>query len=167
MIVNNPSFLPWRSTLATVLASYRSGTRRAELAELGLARARELGQNRGIGVALRAHARVVGGSDGLGELSESVELLRDSPASSSSRYSLVELGGALRRAGQRSAAREPLREGLALAQRCGAVTLADAAHEELIVSGAQAPARAARRARRADPVGAAGRRARGGRDAEP
>jgi DNA-binding CsgD family transcriptional regulator len=136
VIVNNPSFLPWRPTLATILAATDPVTA-LELAELGLARSRELGQNRGIGVALRAHARVVGGTEGLEELRESVELLRQSPARLELAYSLVELGGALRRAGRRTDAREPLREGLALAQRCGAALLAEAAGQELIVSGAR------------------------------
>jgi DNA-binding CsgD family transcriptional regulator len=136
VIVNNPSFVPLRSTLATVVAASDRELAR-ELAELGLERARELGQNRGIGVALRANARLVGGSDGISQLRESVELLRNSPARLELAYSLVELGGALRRAGRRTAARDPLREGLALAQRCGAVMLADAAHQELIVSGAR------------------------------
>lgn len=136
VIVNNPSFLPWRPTLATMIAS-SDPKRAAELAELGVLRARELGQSRGIGIALRARARVIGGDEGLSLLSESVELLRDSPARLELAYSLVELGGALRRAGRRSLARAPLREGLALAQRCGASTLAEAAHQELIVSGAR------------------------------
>ncbi|HEX3618337.1 MAG TPA: AAA family ATPase [Solirubrobacteraceae bacterium] len=136
VIVNNPSFVPLRSTLATVVAPSDPELAR-ELAEMGLERARELGQNRGVGVALRAHARVAGGSDGVDELRESVELLRRSPARLELAYSLVELGGALRRAGRRTAARDPLREGLALAQRCGAVTLAETAHQELIVSGAR------------------------------
>ncbi len=47
------------------------------------------------------------------------------------------LGGALRRSGQRAAARKPLREALALAQRCEAGTLAEPAHQELVVSGAR------------------------------
>ncbi len=136
VIVNNPSFLPWRATLATIIAP-TDQRRGLELAEYGLARARELGQNRGIGIALRAHARVVGGEAGLGNLRESVLLLRDSPARLELAHSLVELGGALRRAGSRAAAREPLREGLALAQRCGATALAEAARQDLIVSGAR------------------------------
>ncbi|MDE3133288.1 MAG: AAA family ATPase, partial [Acidobacteriota bacterium] len=53
VIVNNPSFLPWRASLATVLAPSDPATA-AELLALALQRARELGQNRGIGVALRA-----------------------------------------------------------------------------------------------------------------
>jgi DNA-binding CsgD family transcriptional regulator len=136
VIVNNPSFLPWRAALATIVAPVDQRAA-LELAEDALRRARELGQNRGIGVALRARALVVGGDEGLELLAESVALLRDSPAKLELAHSLVALGGALRRAGRRSAAREPLREGLALAQRCGAGTLAEAAREELLVSGAR------------------------------
>jgi ATP/maltotriose-dependent transcriptional regulator MalT len=136
VIVNNPSFLPWRATLATILAQDEPREAMA-LAETALQRARELGQSRGIGVALRAHARVAGGEQGLAELGESVELLRTSPARLELAHSLVELGAALRRAGQRAASREPLREGLALAQRCGAQALVDVARQELIVSGAR------------------------------
>ena len=124
VIVNNPSFLPWRATLATILLPTDVEAAR-DLAELALERARELGQNRGIGIALRAHARVIGGEEAVEELEESVELLRNSPARLELAHSLVECGAALRRAGRRTAAREPLREGLQLAQRCGAAALAD------------------------------------------
>jgi DNA-binding CsgD family transcriptional regulator len=51
-------------------------------------------------------------------------------------HTLFEYGAALRRAGQRAAAREPLREAAALARRCGAEPLAQAAHQELLASGA-------------------------------
>ncbi len=136
VIINNPSFLPWRSELVTILAS-TDPHRARELAEAELVRARELGQARGLGTALRALGRVVGGADGLELLRESVETLRASPARLELAQSLVELGGSLRRTGQRAASREPLREALALAQRCGMVAMADAAREELIVSGAK------------------------------
>ena len=136
VIVNNPSFLPWRATLATILLPTDVEAAR-DLAELALERARELGQNRGIGIALRVHARVIGGEEAVEELEESVELLRNSPARLELAHSLVECGAALRRAGRRTAAREPLREGLQLAQRCGAAALADVARQELIVSGAR------------------------------
>ncbi len=144
VIVNNPSFLPWRATLATILLPTDVEAAR-DLAELALERARELGQNRGIGIALRVHARVIGGEEGLEELEESVELLRNSPARLELAHSLVECGAALRRAGRRTAAREPLREGLQLAQRCGAAALADVARQELIVwararAGSRSPA---------------------------
>ena len=48
---------------------------------------------------------------------------------------LVDLGSALRRTNQRTAAREPLREGLELARRCGADALARRAHDELVIAG--------------------------------
>ena len=46
--------------------------------------------------------------------------LTDSPALLERAHSLAELGAALRRAGQRAAARDPLAEALELAARCGA-----------------------------------------------
>jgi DNA-binding NarL/FixJ family response regulator len=47
----------------------------------------------------------------------------------------VELGAALRRAGKRRDAREPLRQGLDLSHRCGARALAARAQEELVAVG--------------------------------
>jgi DNA-binding NarL/FixJ family response regulator len=136
VIVNNPSFVPWRAELATLLASSDPEEAR-ELADLSVARARELGQPRGVGIALRAQARVIGGEQGRKLLEESVQVLRDSPAKLQLAHSLVEQGAALRRAGQRTVAREPLREALALAQQLGADVLAETAQRELIVSGAR------------------------------
>jgi DNA-binding CsgD family transcriptional regulator len=52
-------------------------------------------------------------------------------------HSLVELGAALRRTGDRWAAREPLRAGLELAHRCGALPLDERARIELAASGAR------------------------------
>ena len=51
--------------------------------------------------------------------------------------SLVELGAALRRTGERTAAREPLREALELASAGGLVATAERAREELRVTGAK------------------------------
>jgi DNA-binding CsgD family transcriptional regulator len=62
-------------------------------------------------------------------------VLADSPARLDHARCLVDLGAALRRANQRSAAREPLREGLELARRCGADALVQRAHHELVVAG--------------------------------
>jgi DNA-binding NarL/FixJ family response regulator len=52
-------------------------------------------------------------------------------------YSLTELGAALRRAGARTAAREPLRRALDLAARCGATPLSERAREEALAAGAR------------------------------
>ncbi len=62
---------------------------------------------------------------------ESVAALADSPALLERGKSLAELGAALRRAGQRAAAREHLTEALERAARCGARPLAIRAREEL------------------------------------
>ena len=51
--------------------------------------------------------------------------------------SLAELGAALRRDGQRAAARDPLAQALELAARCGARPLAARAREELKATGAR------------------------------
>lgn len=136
VIVNNPSYIPWRSELALALAHEDPEQARA-LADGELARAQELGQPRGIGVALRACGMLEGGDAGIALLSEAVQTLRQSPDSLELARALCDLGSARRRAGQRSAARAPLREALGLAQRCDAVPLAQRAKEELLASGAQ------------------------------
>ncbi len=64
-------------------------------------------------------------------------VLRGSPALLERAHSLAELGAALRRAGRRAAAREPLAEALDLAARCGARPLAARAREELRATGAR------------------------------
>ena len=103
VIVNNPSFVPWRATLAVALAS-SDPDRAAELAEADLERARQLGQARGIGVALRTRARVLAGEDAISDLEQAIEVLRLSPAKLELAHTLVDYGAALRRAGQRAAA---------------------------------------------------------------
>jgi DNA-binding CsgD family transcriptional regulator len=52
-------------------------------------------------------------------------------------HSLTEWGAALRRAGARSTAREPLRRALDLAARCGATPLAERARQEALAAGAR------------------------------
>ncbi|HTW11506.1 MAG TPA: AAA family ATPase [Solirubrobacteraceae bacterium] len=136
VLVNNPSFAPWRPELAAALAASDPQEARL-LAEASVARARELGQARGIGIALRALARVAGGEEALPLLEEAVTVLRDSPARLELAHALCDHGAALRRAGQRAAARGPLQEGLALAQACGAVPLAQAARDELLATGSR------------------------------
>ena len=62
-------------------------------------------------------------------------MLADSPARLDHARCLIDLGAALRRANQRTAARDPLRDGLELARRCGADALVRRAHDELVVAG--------------------------------
>jgi DNA-binding CsgD family transcriptional regulator len=134
--LTNPNGVPWRSTLALMLEP--AGRDEAiELVTAELAYARATGQARGIGVALRALGTLVGDEPGRSHLQEAVSVLAESPARLEHARALVELGAALRRSGARAAAREPLREGLELAARCGASRLLDRARDELAASGAK------------------------------
>ena len=108
-----------------------------ELAEAELADVRAFAAPRALGIALRTTGLAHGGKRALELLGESVEVLRSSPALLERAHSLAELGGALRRDGQRAAAREPLAEALDLAARCGARPLTARAREELTATGAR------------------------------
>ena len=68
-----------------------------------------------IGQALTVSGLIVGGDEGLAQLRDAVEHLERSPARRELALSLLELGAALRRRGERKAAREPLRRALDLA----------------------------------------------------
>ena len=128
--VDNPNLLPWRSTLALALAAGDPEQART-LGNEELERARWFSQPRGVGVALRVCGVLAGGEDGVKMLNEAIEHLRRSPARLELARTLFDLGAAQRRAGRRSAAREPLREALDLAQQCGAEPLAARIDEEL------------------------------------
>ena len=73
---------------------------------------------------------------------------------------LVDLGCTLRRVHRSRDAREPLRRGLDLAERCGAAELAGRAMREVTAAGARPAAHRAARARGAHSARAADRRAR-------
>jgi DNA-binding CsgD family transcriptional regulator len=133
----NPGLVPWRANLAPALAANGQPEEALALAyeEIELARAFDV--PRELGMALRAAALVEGGELSIDLLREAVAVLERSPAELERARALTDLGGALRRAGRRSAAREPLRTGMDLAQRCGATVLAERAHRELVASGAR------------------------------
>lgn len=76
--------------------------------------------------------------DDLAQLEEAVEVAaRHDRRSLSGMRALIELGAARRRAGMGEDARKPLREGLDLARRGGAVALAERARSELELTGAR------------------------------
>ena len=108
-----------------------------ELAAHALSGARSRGVPGEIGIALRAQALV-------GDERANVELLRAAVAelersdmALEHARTLVELGAALRRRGNRSDARQPLAAGLDGAARCGATALAQRARTELQATGAR------------------------------
>jgi len=132
--VDNPNLLPWRSTLSLALAAADLDQART-LAGEELERARWFSQPRAVGVALRVCGVLAGGEDGIAMLTHAVEHLRRSPARLELAQALFDLGAAQRRAGKRSAARQPLRDALELAWRCGAEPLAMRIDEEMAATG--------------------------------
>jgi DNA-binding CsgD family transcriptional regulator len=127
----NPGMYAWRSVL--VLAT-EDRAEALDLARTELENARRVGLARGIGVATRTLGLLERDPE---LLRAAVEVLADSPAVLELARTQVELGAALRRANQRAEAREPLRAGLDLAQRCGAMRLAERARSELRATGAR------------------------------
>ena len=102
--------------------------------ELRLAQA--FGAPHALGVALRA-AGLLGGSEELEQLGEAEVLLERAGTLVELARTLTDHGAALRRAGRRRDAREPLRRGLDLATSCGALAISRRAREELIAAGAK------------------------------
>src|SRR5262249_23414575 len=133
----NPS-TGWRSALALTLAAHDPREARG-LATRELDPARRAGLRGPAGVALRTRGMLAGGGRGLDDLREAADVLARCGARLEQARALVELGAALRRANQRTAAREPLRRGLDLAHRCGAVRLAGRARARLPTGGAKPP----------------------------
>lgn len=88
-------------------------------------------------MARRLVGLATGGETGIEQLRAAVEALERSPRRLELARTLVDLGAALRRHGRRVEAREPLRRGLDLAQRCGATVLVERGGEELRVTGAR------------------------------
>jgi DNA-binding CsgD family transcriptional regulator len=132
----NPNFYAWRSALALALAP-RHPQQARELAQTELELARRAGTSRAIGIALRVCGLLAGGEDRIELLEQSVAVLEPTPMRLELAHSLTELGAALRRAGARVAAREPLRRALDLAARCGATPLATRARDEALAAGAR------------------------------
>jgi DNA-binding CsgD family transcriptional regulator len=135
--MHNPAVLAWRSHLALALLGLDQRDEALELAREEVELARAWGAPRPIGVALRARGLAEGGDEGIETLRESVAVLEGSTARLELARSLVELGAALRRANQRSDARELLRQGLDLAVRTGALPLVVRAEQELSATGAR------------------------------
>ena len=131
----NPAVLPWRSAAALSLAELGRHDEARALAADEVRRAQSFGAARAIGVALRAHALVGPPAERPKGLEAALEVLAPSPARLEHARVLVDLGATFRAAGKRTAAREPLLDGLALAARCGARTLERRARAELAAIG--------------------------------
>ena len=132
--VQHPWLAAWRVDDCDALAA---------LGDLALARDRaeehlELAERAGVpgprGAGLRVLARVTGSVE---PLEAAVELLATTGDRLEHTRALVELGSALRRANRRAAAREPLSQALAQADRDGMRRLAARARQELHAIGAR------------------------------
>jgi DNA-binding CsgD family transcriptional regulator/tetratricopeptide (TPR) repeat protein len=132
----NPAAGPWRSLKAEALDLLERRTEALALAEEELELARRFGAPGPVGRALRVLGTLEREA-GLDHLRAAVAILPDSSARLEHAKALAALGAALRRSGNRAEAREPLREALDLAERCGAEALADQARDELSATGAR------------------------------
>jgi DNA-binding CsgD family transcriptional regulator len=133
----NPAVISWRSSAALAHAALGERDVARKLTDEELPAARAFGAPRALGVALRAAGLVREGSVGIELLREAVSVLEGSAARLEHARALTDLGAILRRDGRRTEAREPLRRGLDLADRCGADALAARAREELVTAGAR------------------------------
>jgi ATP/maltotriose-dependent transcriptional regulator MalT len=133
----NPVCCAWRAPAALALHALDRRGEAREMAEQELADARQFAFAMAEGGALRTLGLVSGGDEGVELLRASVAQLERSEGRFSHAWSVLELGAALRRAGERNEAREVLREALALTSHMGASGLADRAHEELVAAGAR------------------------------
>jgi DNA-binding CsgD family transcriptional regulator len=132
----NPNAMPFRSTLALALPS-ASHDEAIELVDLELRRARKIGQPRAIGVALRTRGLLTKGEEQISLLTQALTAFEACPSRLEQAHALTDLGAAIRRAGRRTEAREPLARALDLAATCGARALVVRARDELVTAGAR------------------------------
>jgi DNA-binding CsgD family transcriptional regulator len=115
------------------LAAHRLGNddQARQLLEPQLKLLRTIGPARQLGEALTVAGLAAGGDQGIELLAEAAEILERSPARLRRAETLLALGEALRRAGQRTAAKAPLYAALEAAGQMGAVPLEREARREL------------------------------------
>jgi DNA-binding CsgD family transcriptional regulator len=129
----------WRACAALGLVSLGDNERAAELAGEQIEVSRRVGADCALGQALRAAGVAKGGDEGLGLLEEAVAVLERTPARLELAYALTDLGAALARLRRRREGREALRLAMALALKCGALSLAERARAELTAGGGRRP----------------------------
>ena len=132
--IDNPAWAPWRSLKAVALDGLGRPDEALALLDGELDAARRWGAPGAVARTLRLLG-TLRHDDGHGLLREAVAVAEASPARLEHAKALIALGSALRRAGQRSEAREPLGRALELANRCGAVALAETAKTEFHAAG--------------------------------
>lgn len=132
----------WRAQLAVALAASGNRSEATAIAAEEVAAAEARGSRFHLGTALRALGVALGGREGLQHLRRSIEVLQGTEALLDLAKSQVAAGAAQRRCNRRTDAVATLKNGLELADRCGADALAARALDELRAAGAR-PRRAA------------------------
>jgi DNA-binding CsgD family transcriptional regulator len=133
----NPCALMWRSYAALACSRLGEHERARALVDEEVEIGRRFGAPEPLGEALRVRALLVPGGEMVEAAREAVDVLAASDLRLAHARALIDLGGALRRGGHRRDAREPLRGGLHLANRCGSVIETDRAMDELHACGAR------------------------------
>ena len=131
------AFFSVHDRAASALAALGRHGEARHAADRALALAHASGARAPIGVALRTSALLHRGPQQIRGLSEAADALEDSGRSLEFARTLIELGAAMRRQGERAAAREPLLRGRELAHHCGADTVVQRATQELLATGAR------------------------------
>jgi DNA-binding CsgD family transcriptional regulator len=135
--VVNPAWVSWRSLKALALQGLGDHDGARVLLEDELLAAQTWGAPRALSRTLRLLGTLCGGPEGVGLLHQAVQVAEGSPARLEHAKALTALGSALRRSGQPSQARAPLRQGLEIASRCGAQPVVENARAELYAAGAR------------------------------
>ena len=135
-LVPNPDFDGWLR-IARLLHATGDEQAAAGEAQAALSWARTWATPGHLGQALTVSGLILGSTSGVARLHDAVEHLERSPARRELARSLVELGAAMRRRGERQAAREPLRRALDVATAGGLLATVERAREELRLTGAR------------------------------
>lgn len=133
----NPVYPPWRQEATELLARLGRKVEAEEIIRVAEERARRFGSPQAIGSVLRARALIEPRDHSIETLRASVAAFDAHGPPTELARSLIELGAAFRRDGQRTEAREPLRHALELAVDCGADGLEKRAREELAAAGSR------------------------------
>ena len=140
--IRHPAIAAWRADAALALAALGDTAESERLARAHLALAERVSTPGALGAGMRALASSAPRAETIALLERAVTILAPSPMRLEHARALCDLGAALRRAGHRREARDPLRHALDLAERGGLARLARRAREELTAAGAR-PRRAA------------------------
>ena len=133
----NPAAIPWRQHVVPALGALDRTTEARRIVSEGESRARAFGAEHVIGTMLRVRSSIETKRRRIQTLRESIAALETSGPPHELAHSCLELGAALRRDGQRSESRDPLRQALELASVCGADGVARQAREELAAAGSR------------------------------